>query len=318
MKILKIALGLALSLGCGYLAVRGVEWSEVVRAFGATDLGILILATVWLGIVFLFRAYRWQLLVAPMARLPVSVFFSATLIGFMGNNILPLRAGELLRLYALARLGPVSMSIALATGTLDRLFDMLLVSLLLAMSLPLIPALEGYIATNGLLLSLVVVMLGAGWWLVQGENPKWLRRLPGQPMIEEFLDSLHVLRNGPLLLKTVLMSAMIWGGMVVYFWLLLYACAFSLPLEAALIVLLLVAVGVALPAAPGFVGVFQYAVVLALSFFSVPKEDALSFSIVTHLALYIPVTLGGLILLFRSGLSLWPSQSAVAKNQSIP
>ncbi len=310
MKILKLALGLVLSLGCGYLAVRGVEWSEVVRAFGAVDLGILILATVWLGLVFLLRAYRWQLLVAPVAHVPVSVFFSATLIGFMGNNILPLRAGEVLRLYALARLGPVSMSSALATGTLDRVFDMLIVSLFLGLSLPLIPALEGYITTNVLFLSLVVGLLGAGWWLVRGENPKWVGRLPQrmQPRVEEFLGSLHVLRSGPLLLKTVLVSAVIWGGMVIYYWLLLYACAFSLPIEAALIVLLVLAVGVALPAAPGFVGVFQYAVVLALSFFSVSKEDALSFSIVAHLAQYIPVTLGGLFLLFRSGLSLWPSQ----------
>ena len=316
MKILKVALGLALSLGCGYLAVRGVEWSEVVRAFGAVDLGILILSTLWLGIVFLFRAYRWQLLVAPIAHLPVSVFFSATLIGFMGNNILPLRAGELLRLYALVRLGPVSMSLALATGTLDRVFDMLLVSLFLAIGLPLIPALGGYVAPNVLFLSLVVVLLGAGWWLVQGENLKWVRRVPQrmQPMVEAFLGSLQVLRSGPLLLKTVLVSALIWGGMVIYFWLLLYACAFSLPLEAAFIVMLLVAVGVALPAAPGFIGVFQYAVVVALSFFSVSKEDALSFSIVAHLALYVPVTLGGLFLLFRSGLSLWPSQSALEKS----
>ena len=316
MKILKIALGLALSLGCGYLAVRDVAWSEVVQAFRFVDLGLLILSTLWLGFVFLVRAYRWQLLLAPVAAVPFSAVFSATLIGFMGNNILPLRGGEVLRLYALARLGFVSMSHALATGTLDRVFDMLLVSLFLGFSLPLIPALEGYIATNMLFLGLIVILLGSGWWLVRGENPMWIRRVPQriQPRVEEFLDSLHVLRSGPLLLKTVLLSTVIWGGLVVYYWLLLHACAFSLPVEAALIVMLLLAVGVALPAAPGFVGVFHYAVVLALSFFSVPKEDALSFSIVAHLAQYIPVTLVGLFLLLRSGVTLWPSQLVLGKN----
>ena len=309
MKILKIALGVALSLGCGYLAVRGVAWSEVVRAFRSVDLTLLSLSTVWLGLIFLVRAYRWQVLLAPVAWVPVSVFFSATLIGFMGNNILPLRAGELLRLYALARLGPVSMSHAVATGTLDRVFDMLLVSLFLGLGLPLVPALEGYRATNMLFLALVVLLLGSAWWLVRADNPSWVRRVPQRmrPRLEEFLDSLRVLRSGPLLLKTLAFSTVIWGGLVIYFWLLLYACAFSLPLEAAFVVLLLLAVGVALPAAPGFIGVFQYAVVLALSFFSVPKEEALSFSLVAHLAQYVPITLGGLFLLFRSGLSLWPS-----------
>ena len=317
MKILKIALGFALSLGCGYLAVRDVVWPEVVQAFRFVDLGLLILSTLWLSLVFLVRAYRWQLLLTPVASVPVSVFFSATLIGFMGNNILPLRAGELLRLYALARLGPVSMSHALATGTLDRVFDMLVVSLFLGLSLPLIPGLEGYTATNALFLSLIVILLGSAWFLVRGDNPRWVRRVPQRirPGVEEFLDSLQVLRSGPLFLKTLAFSTTIWGGMVIYFWLLLYACALSLPIEAALVVMLLLAVGVALPAAPGFVGVFQYAVVLALSFFSVPKEEALSFSIVSHLAVYVPVTLGGLFLLLRSGLSLWPSQFAFAKNE---
>lgn len=317
LKILKIALGFAFSLGCGYLAVRDVVWSEVVQAFRFVDLGLLILSTLWLGLVFLGRAYRWQLLLAPVASVPVSVFFSATLIGFMGNNLLPLRAGELLRLYALARLGPVSMSHALATGTLDRVFDMLLVSLLLGLGLPLIPALEGYSVTNALFLSLVVTLLGSAWFLVQEDNRRWVRRVPRriQPRVEEFLDSLQVMRSGPLFLKTLALSTAIWGGMVIYFWLLLYACAFSLPIEAALVVMLLLAVGVALPAAPGFIGVFQYAVVLALSFFSVPKEEALSFSIVAHLVQYVPITLGGLFLLLRSGLSLWPSQVTLAKNE---
>ncbi len=316
MKILKIALGVALSLGCGYLAVRDVEWCEVVQAFRFVDLGLLLFSTLWLGLVFLVRAYRWQLLLAQVASVPVSVCFSATLIGFMGNNILPLRAGELLRLYALARLGPVSMSYALATGTLDRVFDMLLVSLFLALSLPLIPALEGYSATNALFLSLIVILLGSAWWLVQGDNARWVRRVPQriQPRVEEFLDSLQVLRSGSLFLKALAISTVIWGGLVIYFWLLLHACAFSLPMEAALVVMLLLAVGVALPAAPGFIGVFQYAVVLALSFFSVPKEAALSFSIVAHLAQYVPVTLGGLFLLLRSGLSLWPSQFPLEKS----
>ena len=316
MKTLKIVLGFILSLGCGYLAVRGVEWTEVVRAFGAVDFGLLILSTVWLGLVFLVRAYRWQLLLAPVASVPVSVFFSATLIGFMGNNILPLRAGELLRLYALARLGPVSMSHALATGTLDRVFDLLIVGLFLGLSLPLIPALEEYRATNALFLSLIVVLLGAAWWLVQGDNTRWVRRVPQriQPGVEEFLESLQVLRSGSLFLKTLAVSTVIWGGLTIYYWLLLHASAFSLPMEAALVVMLLLAVGVALPAAPGFIGVFQYAVVLALSFFSVPKEEALSFSIVAHLAQYVPVTLGGLFLLLRSGLSLWPSQVTLAND----
>ena len=172
--------------------MRGVAWSEVMQAFRSVDLGLLSLATVWLGLIFLVRAYRWQVLLAPVAWVPVSVFFSATLIGFMGNNVLPLRAGEVLRLYALARLGPVSMSHAVATGTLDRVFDMLLVSLFLGIGLPLIPALEGYRATNmlfpgsGRYAARISLVAGAGRQSELGAegtaaDTAQARRIPGQP-----------------------------------------------------------------------------------------------------------------------------------------
>ncbi len=316
MKILKISLGLALSVGFGYLAVRGVKWAAVLDAFGRVDLGLLALSFIWLGVIFFFRAYRWQKLVEPVQRLPVSIFFSATLIGFMGNNVLPLRAGEILRVYALSRLGPVPMSTSIATGALDRLLDMITVSLFVVLSLPYLTPLAGYAKGSVIFLGVMLALLFGGWWLVRGESRAWLAWLPHrlQSITQELLDSLQVLRQGSLFLQTFLASIAVWATMVMYYLLLLKVCGFSLPFEAALVVLLLVAVGVALPAAPGFVGVFQYAIVLGLSFYAVPKEEALSFSIVAFFAQYIPITLGCLVLLLRSGLSLWPSDLALAKD----
>ena len=316
MKILKISLGFGLSLAFGYLAVRGVEWSAVLHAFGRVDLGLLALSFLLLGVIFLFRAYRWQKLVEPVQRLPVSVFFSATLIGFMGNNVLPLRAGEILRIYALSRLGPVPLSTSIATGALDRLLDMITVSLFVVLSLPYLTPLAGYAKGSVIFLGGMLALLFGGWWLVRKERVTWLEWLPQrlQSIVQELLDSLQVLRQGALLLRTFLASIAVWVTMVMYYWLLLKVCGYSLPFEAAIVVILFVAVGVALPAAPGFVGVFQYAIVLALSFYAVPKEEALSFSIVAFFAQYIPITFGGLILLLRSGLSLWPSDLALAKN----
>ncbi len=316
LKILKISLGLVLSLGFGYLAARGVEWAAVLDAFGRVDLGLLALSSLWLGVIFFFRAYRWQKLVEPVQRVHVSVFFSATLIGFMGNNVLPLRAGEILRVYALSRLGPVPLSTAIATGALDRLLDLITVSLFVVLSLPYLTPLAGYVKGSVIFLGIMLVLLFGGWWLVRGENRPWLAWLPQrlQSITQELIDSLQVLRQGALLLQTFLVSIVVWATMVIYYWLLLKVCGFSLPVEAAVIVILFVAAGVALPAAPGFVGVFQYAIVLGLSFYAVPKEEALSFSIVAFFAQYIPITFGGLIILLRSGLSLWPSNLALAKN----
>ena len=73
--------GIAISLVCGYLAVRGVEWSAVWAAMGRVSLLALLEAMACLGVLFLLRAYRWQRFVEPLQPLPLWPFFSATLIG---------------------------------------------------------------------------------------------------------------------------------------------------------------------------------------------------------------------------------------------
>jgi uncharacterized membrane protein YbhN (UPF0104 family) len=100
----------------------------------------------------------------------------------------------------------------------------------------------------------------------------------------------------------------VWFALVGYYWLLLHACGFALSFDAALLVTVFTVFAAAVPAAPGFVGTFQYAVVLALSFFDIPKAEALGFSIVAHLAQLGPVILAGVIALVRARLPLWPSR----------
>jgi uncharacterized membrane protein YbhN (UPF0104 family) len=106
----------------------------------------------------------------------------------------------------------------------------------------------------------------------------------------------------------VFLSFAVWFALVGYYWVLLRACGFALPFEAALLVTVFTVFAAAIPAAPGFIGTFQYAVVLALSFFSVPKAEALGFSIIAHLVQLAPVILAGLIALVRARLPLWPSR----------
>ncbi len=108
-----------------------------------------------------------------------------------------------------------------------------------------------------------------------------------------------------------------WLILAVYYWLLLWACGIVLPLEAGLVLMVVAAFGAAVPAAPGFVGTFQYAIILGLSLFSIPKGEALGFSIIAHLAQLLPVIGVGLITLMRSGLPLWPARLLPAKEDHV-
>ncbi len=310
MKDPKVLVGILLSLVFGYFAVRGVEWEAVVVALERTSILALMVPTAWFSLFFILRAYRWQRFVQPLETLPVRPFFSATLIGYMANDILPLRAGELVCAYALSHLTSVRLTTALATTVLERVWDAIIIGLLFVWVLPRFPLPEWLAQTNMIILAICVVCLVGGWWIARREEGVQLAWLPERlaALAQHFVEGLRALQNVSLVAQIVLMSLIMWLILAVYYWLLLWACGIVLPLEAGLVLMLVAAFGVALPAAPGFVGTFQYAIILGLSLFSIPKEEALGFSIIAHLAQLLPVIVAGLITLVRSGLPLWPAR----------
>ena len=316
MKDPKVLIGIVISAVCIAIVVHGIEWSAVAGALRRTNLVLLLPTLGFLVLMFVFRVYRWQRLVSPIARLPLRPFWIASLIGFMANDILPLRAGELVRAYALAHMTPVRVSSAFATTVLERVWDAVAVGVLTIFTLSQFSLPKWVARTNWIVLGVCVgVLIGGAWLARQGE--KGIAWLPARfsALTERFLDGLRSLHSISAVLWVVLLSFAVWFALVGYYWILLRACGFSLPFAAALLVTVCTVLAAALPAAPGYLGTFQYAVVLALSFFAVPKEEALGFSIVAHLAQLIPVILAGLIALVRVRLPLWPSRFLAAEQE---
>jgi glycosyltransferase 2 family protein len=317
MKDPKVLIGIVISAVCVGIVMHGIEWSAVSGALRRTDPLLLLPSLGFLGLLFVLRAYRWQRLVKPIASLPLRPFWSASLIGFMANDLLPLRAGELVRAYALAHMTSVRISTALATALLERVWDTVAVGVLTVLTFSQFSLPAWVMRTNWIVLSVcVVVLLGGAWAAKRGEQGfSWLP-LRFHAATERFVSGLRSLNSIPALLWVLLLSFALWFALVGYYWVLLHACGFSLPFEAALLVTIFTVFAAAVPAAPGFVGTFQYAVVLALSFFSVPKGEALGFSIIAHLAQLVPVIIAGLIALLRARLPLWPSLLVPAESAS--
>jgi hypothetical protein len=309
MKDPKVLIGIVISAACIAIVVHGIEWSAVGEALRRTNLLLLFPALGFLGLMFLLRAYRWQRLVNPIAVLPLRPFWSASLIGFMANDVLPLRVGELVRAYALAHLTSVRVSAAFATSVLERVWDTVAVGILTVLTFSRFSLPAWVVRTNWAVLGACMVVLGGGVWLVR-RGELGIGWLPTRFAVaaERFVSGLRSLNSVSALLWVVFLSFAVWIALVGYYWILLRACGFALPFEAALLVTVFTVFAAAIPAAPGFVGTFQYAVVLALSFFSIPKAEALGFSIVAHLAQLVPVIIAGLIALVRARLPLWPSR----------
>ncbi len=303
--------------------MRGVDLRSLPGYLASANSSVLLLAVVVATLTFPLRAMRWRLLLRREdgAMPPWSAVWHATAIGFMANNVLPFRLGEVIRGGAIARLGPMSFPAALASIAVERVFDALSVVALFAVALALNafptdltvagrPAGEliRLVGVAGLVAIALAVV--AGFFPDRAERiiralvpwPKLADRLSA--LFQSFAHGLRVLHDPKRILLAVLGSLLLW---VVNAWSFGLAFqAFGLPGGPAESVLLqtFVVFAVAVPAAPGFIGVIEYAMQLAGNVIGVPPGASLSAALTYHILTYIPITLLGAWSLTRTGLKL--------------
>jgi len=256
---------------------------------------------------------------------PFRPLWHATAIGFMANNILPARAGELVRSYAATRLVGVPFTTALASVVVERIFDGIVIGLLFALALiaPDFPGGAMIGSTNLTVLALIMIVGFSGVLavciaVVRNRDrvlpllERGLRRLLPHRLAEALVrimhhatDGLAVLHSVRDVLRVLIWSFAQWGTNAFAFILGFRAFGLGhLPVDAALLLQGVVAFGVAVPQAPGFFGGFELLTRLSLALYGVPGESALSYGFGIHIAWFAPITLWGLWLLLRTGLSL--------------
>jgi uncharacterized protein (TIRG00374 family) len=308
----KILLGLAVSAGLLAYFFWDVDLREIASHLRGTLWTFLALSVVLHALSLWTRAWRWSLLFPPGSR-PTHLF-RALLVGYMGNNLLPLRAGELVRIYVASRHGPRFWT-TFATVVVERVLDGLAVGLVAASLLLVIPmpgelrwpiALFLGVELVGIVL-LVAIATAPGVCQVLIETffrrVGWLeRRL--LDLLGTMTEGLRGLRTPGHVLPIILSSAGVWLFLALSVWAALRAAHLDLPLVAAFAVLAFLGLGVSLPSSPGFVGIVQAATVLALALFAVPRPEALSFSLLLHASQFVPVTALGLLFLLSEHMSL--------------
>jgi len=303
----------------------GVDFGAVLREVRGADYGLLGLAVAMNTAGFLLRTVRWRVLLEPLRRgTGFRARFAAVNIGFMANNLLPLRVGEFARAYALSRLEPVSAGGAFGSLAVERFLDTLtvLTLMLVAVAAPDFP--EGATvggrtvgAVAGWMVALVAVIVGCLLllliWpkrLVRFAERVLARLLPGEggrravDTLEAFLDGLTSLRSPSLLLLALFWSFAFWGWNCFAFWVGFQAFGIDASYFAALFMNAMVAFAVAVPSSPGFFGTFHAGVKVALlGVYGVGAGETLAFAFGYHLGGFVPVTLIGLYYTWRLGLS---------------
>lgn len=326
----RAALGAVLSGALIYWTLHGISPGEVAERLSSADPLLFGLATFCATAIFALRARRWQTILEPVAgTISFGALWRATAIGMMVNNVVPARAGEIARAFALTREAGVPFATSLASLAVDRLFDAIVLLLLAATAL-LDPALSDVAQLAGRPLSsfavgagtLVAALLLMLYSLVffpsqlLGLFELFARRVSpaieerGRRMLESFVHGLSVLRSPGRFAAVFGWALAHWLLNALGFWLAFKAVGITAPFSAALFLQAFIALGTAVPALPGFFGVFEYMSVQGLAIYGVGQQQAATWAIGYHLFSFIPITLIGAWYFTRLGVRLRDMQPA--------
>lgn len=318
------AIGLALTVFLLWLAFRNAPFAEVRRNLLDADRALVALSVVVATMIFPLRAIRWGPILHPVAPgLPFGPLWRATAVGFMANNVLPARIGELVRAFMLSRETSVPFSAGFASLVVDRVFDGFIVIALMVLAMfaadfPSTTLVAGVPAANyaggGVVVLLLVSaalyaivffpdrLISLFEMAVRRVAPRFEER--GRLMLRAFADGLGVLRN-PLRFALVFVWALaLWLTQALAFWIMFKAVGITAPFSAALFIQGLIVLGVAVPSTPGFFGPFELAAVAGLTLYGVDNSLAAAWALGFHVLSLIPITIIGLYYLARSGMRL--------------
>jgi uncharacterized protein (TIRG00374 family) len=327
-------LGIAISALFLWLALRGLRLADVWQAIqGAQYLWLIPgLAAYWIGV--WVRSWRWTYLLRPLKSISTRKAFPIVVIGYMGNNILPARAGELLRAYVLRRGEKVPISGSLATIVLERAFDGVIMLSFVVINLPELARVSSDSSLVGNLYNLAILgviafVLAVALLMFMAIYPKraesgleWVnqRLVPVRfrqqvtQLSLRFLAGLGALRSPRDLFMVLITSALIWLLETVKYWYLMQAFPFEVGFFALMLMNGVVNLATTLPSAPGYIGTFDAPGIAVLTAYGVDHAVATGYTIVLHAALWLPITLLGLYYMVREGIS-WKSVSAEAAAQ---
>lgn len=296
---------------------------DLRRIVASAHPGPLLLSVALATLTFPLRLWRWQLLLrrdddGPLGLAPL---WHAIAIGFMANNVLPFRMGEVIRGYTVSRLGPARLTAALGSIGVERIFDGLTVAALLALSLFLahlppdltvggrpvahLATAMGVVMAAALVVALVVVR-----W--PGLADQMIRRItpPGR-MAERLVAAAAGLRHGLGVLRSpgriagvAAWSVVLWLTNALAFHVMFRAFDIALAYPAALLLQGVLVFGIAVPSTPGYVGVFEAAIKAVLLLFAIAPDRAVAYALTYHVATFLPIVLLGAWSLARTSIRL--------------
>lgn len=305
-RLIKIVLGVIVGVLCLWLVVDRVALERVGETLWSADLGLLAVAVVALLGAQAARAGAWVALARPKRPLSFWLALRLLLIGNLGNLVIPMRGGELARVWLLGVRGEVGTGHAATVVMIERTIDMLVLFCLVAAA-SVIVGMPGWVGSSALrlLAAALVALVGlVTLYLLRRQLRGVSRRvatlrLVGPPLgrlSKQFLDGLELLRarSAVAAAGSLILS---WALVLVGLELRLRAFGVSITAGAPVVVLAVTNVALSVPVVPAGVGVYEYATVLGLEALGVDQARALAFAVASHALTLLLLALCGVVAL---------------------
>jgi uncharacterized protein (TIRG00374 family) len=313
---LHFLIGLIISAAAVYLSLRKIDFSALWASLQSVRPFVLLPALLGQLLCFVLKGAGWRYLLRP-AKKSVSLISTTVvlIIGLMVNNLFPAKMGELARAYLMGEREKLPKTLCLSTVAVEHLLDILILTAFLLILLPSV-SLPPWLRTGGTLVGFAALSMMVALFLVMRREEKFLRwtgrilnHLPArfrekiQVVLNNIFQGFRVI-NGRYIFYALAALIAMWVMAFSVAHLVLGACGFSLPFQAAVMVVVFAAFGKILPSSPGAIGTYHYLVILVLMSFQVSKEAALGYAIVLHALSFLMETSLGVGLVFAGNLSL--------------
>ncbi len=313
-NVVRLLAAVVVSLGLLALALRGVSLRAMGQALGNADYRYLAIGIVLYLLVQLIRGVRWRILLEPVGRFGLWQVMPSLLMGYFSNYLLPAKTGELVRAAVMGTRGGVSRSSVLASIVVEKLFDLLSLIVILLGALVFLP-LPGWadlleeLAVGPfvlLILALTLVAYRTDWTVRVTEqalgrvSPRLARAIVAR--LRRFADGFRY-QNARSLLAAGLVTAVQWTTTITLFVIIGRALRLDVPVQASMLMALLVNLASFVPSLPGRVGLWEFVGTAVLVPFGVDPATAVAFPLLLRVTHLTPLLIG-YVLLSREGLRL--------------
>jgi len=314
--------GLLISVIFLFIALRGLQITDVWEGIKSADFIWLLPAIAIYFLAVWMRAFRWHLFLRPIKEVPIKEVFPIVTIGYMGNNIYPARAGEILRAIVLKHKYEIPVSGSLATIVIERIFDGVIMLGFIVLNLSKITTLPGAIGFaktirtvtlwgSIIFISALFIFLLAA--IFPEKTQKFLFMIIGktipnnwrgkaQSISQRFMKGLLSLSSPMNVIKIFFVSIVVWLFETGFYWFIMHAFPFRVSFSTLMLMNGVLNLFTAIPSTPGYIGTFDAPGIAMLTAFGVNPEISASYILLLHATLWLPITLAGGLFFGKVGL----------------